>query len=285
MRILTVLQNRFLMPTPKRQQAAGYEELYERFDSPLAQQIRREAHGKDIGQHSWVTAEELVEDVPLLGLSRTSRLLDLGCGPCGPLALVVETVQCYGTGIDISVAALAAGRARAISHGLDGLLSVQQANLDQTLPFETAAFDAVMALDVILHVRDRAALFGEVARLLRPGGRFLFTDAGVICGAISDEEISQRAMHGYTQFAPPGFNETTLEAAGFRLIDRRDRTAGLLENASGRLAARLAHRPELEQLEGVPQFERQQAYLETVVALSQRGALARIRYIGEYGAA
>jgi hypothetical protein len=114
-----------------------------------------------------------------------------------------------------------------------------------------------------------------------PGGRFLFTDAGVITGSISDEEIRWRALHGYTQFVPPGFNKKTLELAGFRVLDRDDRTASLLKTATGRLTARLAHRQELEQLEGEDSFERQQRYLETLVALSQRGALSRITYLAE----
>jgi hypothetical protein len=37
----------------------GYEKLYEAFDLPLSRQIRREACGEDVGQHSWVTASEL----------------------------------------------------------------------------------------------------------------------------------------------------------------------------------------------------------------------------------
>ena len=273
------------MHVPRPLQTGSYEELYEHFGSPLAQQVRLEAYGKDIGQHSWVTAEELEENVPQLRLSGLGRLLDLGCGPCGPLTFVLGAVRCHGTGIDMSAHALAVGRDRAARQDCGGLLSVLRADLDNPLPLLSNTFDAVLALDVVLHVRDRARLVCEAARVLIPGGRFLFTDAGVITGAISAEEISRRAVHGLTQFAPQGFNERTLEAAGFRLIDRQDRTASLLKNAIGRLAARRAHRMELEQLEGAPQFERQQEYLETVIALSDRRALARILYVGESGAA
>jgi hypothetical protein len=124
-------------------------------------------------------------------------------------------------------------------------------------------------------------LFREVARVLVPAGRFLFTDAGVIAGSISDQEIRFRAVHGYTQFVASGFNERMLELAGFRLIDRKDRTASLLRNATGRLAARLAHRAELEQLEGGTYFDGQRRYLETVISLSQREAVARMTYLAE----
>ncbi len=88
-------------------------------------------------------------------------------------------------------------------------------------------------------------------------------------------------LHGYTQFVPSGFNESALNDTGFRLVLIEDRTADLLKNASGRLAARLAHRIELEQAEGAAFFEQQLKYLETVVALAQRGATSRHSYLAE----
>jgi hypothetical protein len=120
-----------------------------------------------------------------------------------------------------------------------------------------------------------------VARVLVPGGRFLFTDAGVITGPVSSEEIQSRTPHGYAQFVPPNVNEQLLERANFRLIERSDRTPNLLKSAAGRLAARESRRIELEKLEGSPIFLRQQQYLQTVLALAQRAALSRIMYLAE----
>src|SRR2546430_17276921 len=108
------------MAIPVEPEGRGYDKLYEEFDSPLWQQLRREAYGEDIGQHSWVTADELQEDISLLKLARASHFLDLGCGPGGPLTFVVGHVGCQGSGIDVSAKAIAAGRARAASLGLDG---------------------------------------------------------------------------------------------------------------------------------------------------------------------
>ena len=64
--------------------ADQYEAFYREFGSPLMRQLRREAYGEDIGQHSWVSADELRRDAQRLGLCATSRLLDLGDGDCGP---------------------------------------------------------------------------------------------------------------------------------------------------------------------------------------------------------
>ncbi len=273
------------MRSPEESGSRSYDNLYEEFDSPLQQQLRREAYGEDFGQHSWVTAEELQENIPRLKLSRASRLLDLGCGPGGPLTFIVGLVGCHGSGADVSAKALAAGRARVASLQLDGLVTLLEADLNEPISFASGSFDTVMSFDAILHLRERLSVFREVARVLIPAGRFLFTDAGVITGSISDGEIRLRAIHGYTQFVPSGFNERMLELAGFQVIDRSDRTASLLKTATGRLTARLGRRQQLEQLEGSDYFAQQQLYLETVIALSQGGTLSRMMYLAESRAA
>ena len=273
------------MDSQEEPRAEGYESFYREFDSPLMRQIRREAYGEDIGQHSWVGADEVRADIERLKLSPSSRFVDLGCGPCGPLTFVLATVGCPGTGVELSPSALRVGRARAISLGVVALLSVEETDLNEPLPFEPRSFDAGMSLDVVLHLRDRLKLFHEVAKLIRPGGRFLFTDAGVVTGSVSNEEVRKRSVHGYTQFVAMGWNERLLESAGFRLIETENRTMSLLKNATGRLAAMKTHRAELERVSGAADFARQQDYLETVVGLSRRGAVSRVMYLAEVHAA
>ena len=244
-------------------------------------EVRAKAYGKDIGQHSWVTAEELEEDIARLKFSRTSRLLDLGCGPGGPLTFIAGKAGCHGWGVDVSAEAIAAGRARGAALGLEELVQFQESDLNEPTPFAGGTFDAVISLDVILHLRDRGRVFGEVARVLESGGRFLFTDAGVIAGPVSNEEIRLRSMHGYTEIVPQGCNERILESAGFRLIVHANRTTSLLKNAQVRWTARLAYQEELEKVEGNAFFEEEQRYLETVIRLSERGAVARMMYLAE----
>jgi SAM-dependent methyltransferase len=269
------------MDAAREPRASGYEAFYREFDSPLMQQIRREAYGEDIGQHSWVGADEVRRDIGSLELSPSSRLVDLGCGPCGPLTFILATVGCAGTGVELSSSALLAGRARAASLGVEARLSVREADLNEALPFDSSSFDAAISLDVVLHLRDRSKFFHEVRRLLRPGGRFLFTDAGVVTGSISNEEARDRSVYGYTQFVAAGWNEGLLESAGFRLIATENRTTSALRNAGGRLSAMRAHRAELERVSSAAEFEKQRSYLETVVELSRRGAVSRVMYLAE----
>jgi cyclopropane fatty-acyl-phospholipid synthase-like methyltransferase len=259
----------------------GYEPFYRDFDLPVMRRLRQDAYGEDIGQHSWVGADEVREDVRRLGLVKSSRLLDLGCGPCGPLTYILSTVGCSGSGLELNSSAVLAGRARAIALGVADRLAVQEADLNEPLPFEGDSFDAALSLDVVLHVGDRGALFREIARVVRPRGRFLLTDAGVVTGCVSNEAIRRRSVHGFTQFVPPGWNESQLEAAGFRVLESENRNATLLRNARGRQAALRAHRLELETLMGAALLEAQCEYLDIVVELAQQGALSRVMVLAE----
>jgi SAM-dependent methyltransferase len=90
--------------------------------------------------------------------SADAEVLDLGCGS-GWLA---EHFEHY-TGVDSLPEAVAAARARG--------RNVLQADADAPLPFEEAAFDAVVVKDVLEHVGDPVALVQEVRRVIRPGGR------------------------------------------------------------------------------------------------------------------
>jgi SAM-dependent methyltransferase len=269
---------------PSPAEPPGYDALYAAFDTPLARRLRREAYGEDIGQHSWVTAGELRRDMARLGLSPAIRLVDLGCGPAGPLTFVAGSTGCRAVGLERSRPAIAAGRARIASLGLAEQVRLVAADLDHSIPLAAGSCQAATSFDVVLHLSDRGALYRDVARVLAPRGRFLFTDAGIVTGALSDEEIDARSPHAPIALVTPGYNESLLRGAGFRLLDVEDRTASVIANATGRLGARHAHREELERLEGPPAFEEERLYLETVIALSRRGALSRMAYLAESAA-
>jgi cyclopropane fatty-acyl-phospholipid synthase-like methyltransferase len=261
--------------------ADQYESFYREFDSPLMRRIRREAYGEDIGQHSWVGADELRQDAARLGLGPTHRLLDLGSGPGGPLTFLISSFGCTGVGLELSPSAIEVAYSRAATLGVQERFTAQVADLNDVLPAGLGEFDSALAIDVVLHLRDRQALFRQVADLLRPAGRFLLTDAGVVTGAVSNEELRLRSLHGYTQFVPAGWNEQLLEATGFRLLEIEDRTASVVRNASGRLAAMRNHSEELEKLSGVASLQAQSAYLATVAELAARRAVSRIMYLAE----
>jgi len=65
-------------------------------------------------------------------------------------------------------------------------------------------------------------LLGECRRVLRPGGRLLYTDPVVVTGLASSEELATRSSMGYFEFCPPGVNERLIGQAGFELVWAED---------------------------------------------------------------
>lgn len=97
-------------------------------------------------------------------------VLDLGCAG-GFMAEAMAQRGANVTGIDPAAEAIDAARAHARSSGLRIGYDV---GVGEALPYDDASFDAVVCVDVLEHVGDLAKVLSEVARILRPGGMFLF---------------------------------------------------------------------------------------------------------------
>ena len=97
-------------------------------------------------------------------------VLDLGCAG-GFMAEALAKRGAQVTGIDPATDAVDAARAHACESGLRIRYDV---GVGEALPYDTASFDAVVCVDVLEHVSDLRKVLSEVARILRPGGVFLF---------------------------------------------------------------------------------------------------------------
>lgn len=119
------------------------------------------------------TAAEVNAVVERLGLAPPARLLDLCCGQ-GRHAVPLAQLGYRVTGLDLSRPLLA--RAAAFAAGQGQRVGLVEADM-RRLPFPDASFDAVLNLfNAFGYLEDDAQdelVLGEVARVLRPGGRFL----------------------------------------------------------------------------------------------------------------
>ncbi|MDH3659307.1 MAG: bifunctional 2-polyprenyl-6-hydroxyphenol methylase/3-demethylubiquinol 3-O-methyltransferase UbiG [Alphaproteobacteria bacterium] len=97
-------------------------------------------------------------------------VLDLGCAG-GFMAEALAKRDANVTGIDPAEQAIAAARTRA---GEEGLSVRYDIGVGEHLPYSENAFDAVVCVDVLEHVEDLDKVIAESARVLKPGGLFLF---------------------------------------------------------------------------------------------------------------
>src|SRR5579864_65038 len=100
--------------------AGHYNANYGNFQTEMYAQIRQEAFGEDIGQNSWLTADEQDRFLEWLDLRPGKTLLDVACGAGGPALRIAATTGCSVTGIDVHEQAVATANSLAAQRGLAG---------------------------------------------------------------------------------------------------------------------------------------------------------------------
>jgi SAM-dependent methyltransferase len=155
-------------------------------------------HGDFLGDVRFVWGPEGLDEAVagLLGDVSGRRVLEIGCGAgqCGRW-LVSQAARVVG--IDLSLGQL--GYSRRLDARSGVTLAVVQADA-QRLPFAAGAFDLVCtSYGALPFVADAAAVVREAARVLCPGGRFVFSTNHPIRWAFLDDpgEGGLVAIHSY----------------------------------------------------------------------------------------
>ena len=258
-----------------------YDRAFGSFFSAEESEVRRETYGEDIGQTSWMTAAEWLRFADQLEIGAHSNVLELGSGSGGPAVYLAEKRGCKVTGVDVNARGVTTGTALARAHSLGDRVTFAAIEGGAPLPFAAGTFDAVLSNDVICHIPDRLDALRDWHRVLRAGGRVLYSDALVVTGPISSEEIAIRSTIGFYLFVPPGENERLIEQAGFTLRSVENLTASPAVIAQRRRTARERHRDRLVEMEGESDFAGVQRYLACAARLAEENRLSRFVYLAE----
>ncbi|HET7714552.1 MAG TPA: methyltransferase domain-containing protein [Bauldia sp.] len=258
-----------------------YKSTYGNFGAEVLAAVRAETYGRDIGQNSWLTADEQERFGSFLNLAPGRRLLEVACGSGGPALFLAETFGVSVEGIDVSEPGVAAANAAAMERGLTGIARFGVADATRPLPFPDASFDAIQCIDAVNHLRDRAAVLAEWRRVLRPDGLLLYTDPIVVTGVLTSDEIATRSSIGLFLFVPDGENQRLLRDAGFRLVRHEDVTDNEVLTSARWIAARERHRDDLIAIEGADTYMGTQDFLQTVHALSASRRLSRHLFVAQ----
>lgn len=260
-----------------------YNGAYGNYGAEVYRQIRVETYGEDLGQTSWVTTEESSEIPRMLGITAASDVLEIGSGS-GRYALQVAAMTgCRVLGVDINEPGIRNANALAARQNLAERVRFEKCDASQPLRFGEGTFDAIFSNDVLCHIPGRDKLLLELHRVLKPGGRLLFSDALVIGGVISHQEIAARSSIGYFLFSPPGANERMLRHAGFTVTAVNDTTTSASLISQRWRDAREKRADALIGIEGKDNFEGLQRFLSAVNLLTSERRLQRLLYRAERG--
>ncbi len=109
------------------------------------------------------------------GLTGADHVLDAGCGIGGPARYLASMFGCHVTGVDLSSSFVEAAQYLTGRCGLADRVRFVEGDVLH-LPVDDGAFDAVFLQHVAMNIANRAALYAEVRRVLKPGGRFATYD-------------------------------------------------------------------------------------------------------------
>lgn len=116
-----------------------------------------------------------LEIAEALGCAAGDRVLDVGSGLGGPARTLAAETGCTVLGVDLTPEYVQAATALSAWTGLSDRTSFVVGDAT-ALAFPDGSFDAAMTVHAVMNIPDKAAVFAEARRVLRPGGRFVAYD-------------------------------------------------------------------------------------------------------------
>ncbi|RWD62821.1 MAG: class I SAM-dependent methyltransferase [Mesorhizobium sp.] len=159
----------------------------------------------------------------LAGITAGMSVLDVGSGVGGPARFFAATYDCEVTGIDLSEAFVEAAQYLTARTGQGGTVSFK-AGSALALPFDDGGFDVVLLQHVAMNIADRPLLYGEIRRMLKPGGKFATFDV-VLNGGDPHYPVPWAKTPAESFLLSAAATCEAIEAAGFRTLVHQDDTA------------------------------------------------------------
>lgn len=201
--------------------AAGYDAVYAAWTrSPYLHRIWAQYAAGDYGSPgfenlNFLTADELKRVIDELRVRPDDRVTDLACGAGGLTVHLAENVAARVVGIDVSRVGVDVATQHARKHSVTNATFVVGAA--GVMPLSDASTAALVSIDALQYVPDKRAALRDVARVLRPSGRLVFTAF----------ELEPASVAGLPVLGedPTSDYSPLLEELGFR-VDAYEETSG-----------------------------------------------------------
>lgn len=171
-----------------------------------------------------------------MSLSDGDHVLDIGCGIGGAARLIAGQTGCRVTGIDLTPEYIHTAKTLTERTGLTDRVRLETASA-LAMPFGDESFDAAFTIHVAMNIADRAALYGEIARVVKPGAVLALFDIMRKGDGDLTYPVPWAVSHETSYLTTPDEMLALLEAAGFEVGDVEDRTAFALDFFRQRFAA------------------------------------------------
>lgn len=217
--------------------------------------------------------EATVELAKLAGIAADMSVLDVGSGVGGPARFLAATYGCRVTGVDLSEAFVEAARYLTQRTGQSERVSFENASA-LALPFDDGHFDVALLQHVAMNISDRARLYQEIRRVLRPGGKFALYDV-VLKGGDPHYPVPWARTPATSFLLTAAATGEAVEAAGFRKLAWQDDSEAAKVWIAQRRAAAPPPSPNLGVVMG-PDFAQLAANLGRNLMEGRLGILAAV---------
>ncbi|GAA2520166.1 methyltransferase domain-containing protein [Winogradskya humida] len=210
-----------------------------------------------------------------LGLVPGATVLDLGCGLGAPAVRLGKAADVSVTGVATSTVLVEKARQAAHDAGVDDRVGFQVADA-LALPFGDGSFDAVLAIESIVHMTDLPRVFSEVRRVLRPGGRIVLTiffRKEPLYGHAAQVVEAYRRLSLNGELLLPEEFPPLLRSAGLHQVEFLDITRQTMRHHREMIANVEKQRAELEELYGTEMVHTFVSVFEDCLAIDEPGYL------------